>query len=334
MAHKINVRALRGSVTAVALATATTISAGISTGAMAQDYPTDGLDYILHVKPGGATDVLARKLASALEDEMDMTVTVENRSGGSGAKQMAVFTRKDADGGTIGSVTASHLGMFQKTGNYTIDDVEWACRMVVDPYLLVVPGDSEIDDLKELVEASKSGDANMSIAGFGEGSGGQIAWEIVAQSAEITDDDVRWVPYDSVKEGIVAVLGGHNDVAIGYVGLTRQHVESGALKVIGILSDEAPGLMPNAVPFSEQGFEVDNDWQQFRGVIMPKGTPADVQNALCDNVKTVMDKPDFQKYMTQSGLNYGFQAPSDFRAFIERQDKATAEWTEKLGMGG
>lgn len=330
MAYGRDPRRLRGTVAAAVM------GAAMVTGgaAGAQDYPTDKLDYILHVKPGGATDVLARKLAAALEEEMGVTVTVENRSGGSGAKQMAVFTRKPADGSTIGSVTASHLGMFLKTGSYTVDDVEWACRMVVDPYLLVVPGDSEIDDLSELVAAAKSGDANMSIAGFGEGSGGQIAWKIVAQAADISEDDVRWVPYDSVKEGIVAVLGGHNDVAIGYVGLTRQHVESGALKVIGILSDEVPELMPAAVPFSEQGFEVDNDWQQFRGVIMPKGTPPEVQQALCDNVKTVMEKPDFKKYMDGSGLNYGFQGPEKFRGFIDRQNKATAAWTQKLGMGG
>ena len=326
---KLNIlSAFKGVVTGLAVAGA------VATGAAnAQDYPHDQLSYILHVKPGGATDVLARKTAVGLEQVLGATIVVENRRGGSGAKQMAVFTRKAPDGATIGSVTASHIGMFLKTGKYTNDDIEWACRLVVDPYLLVVPGDSKINNLAELAAAAKADPGGLSIAGFGESSGGQIAWKIIEQAAGMTKE-VKWVPYDSVKDGIVAVLGGHNDVAIGYVGLTRQHVESGSLKVIGIMADAAPALMPNAVPFTDQGFAVDNSWQQFRGIIMPKGTPMKTQKALCDATKAAMDTDDFQTFMSKSGLNYAFQGPADFRSFVDSQTDATKIWFTKLGIGG
>lgn len=322
-------RILSGAISALAVA-----GSVAGTSAIAGDYPVDQLDYILHVKPGGATDVLARKVAAGLEAELGATVVVENRNGGSGAKQMAVLTRKDADGATIGSVTASHVGMFLSTGKYTIDDVEWACRLVVDPYLLVVPGDSEIDNLAELVEAAKANPGNLSVAGFGEGgSGGQIAWKIIEQAGGL-DGEIKWVPYGSIKEGVIAVLGGHNDLAIGYVGLTRQHVESGALKVIGVMSDTAPSLMPSAVPFTDQGLAVDNNWQQFRGIIMPKGTPKEIQTSVCDATKAVMDADDFQTYMKDSGLNYGFQGPEEFTSFIGSQNTATQTWFKNLGIGG
>lgn len=314
-----------------ACAAITAVAALAGAPGNAKDYPVERIDYILHVKPGGATDVLARKAAAALEKVMGVTFVVENRPGGSGAKQMAVLTRKPADGSTIGSVTASHIGMFLRTGNYTTKDVDWACRMVVDPYLLVVPGDSEINNLADLVKAAKADPGGLSIAGFGEGSGGQIAWKIIEQAAGLTDE-IKWVPYDSVKSGIVAVLGGHSDVAIGYVGLTRQHVRSGALKVIGIMADKSPELMPSAVPFTDQGFRVDNNWQQFRGIIMPKGTPEDVQAKLCNSVKTAMETKDFQEYMRRSGLNYSFQGPKKFNEFVDKQNAATKAWFAKLGI--
>lgn len=325
---------LRTSCAAACVTAAAAVAALAPEGASAEaKYPAEKIDYILHVKPGGATDVLARKLASALEEEMGVTFVVENRNGGSGAKQMALLTRKDADGATIGAVTASHLGMFIKTGNYTKDDVAWACRVVVDPYILVVPGDSPISDLSDLAKIAKSDPGSLSIAGFGEGSGGQIAWKIIEQAAGLGEGDVKWIPYGSVKEGLIAALGGHNDIAIAYVGLARQHVESGALKVIGIMSDERPELMPQAVPFSEQGFEVDNSWQQFRGIIMPAGTPGKLQAAMCDAVETAMGKPEFKSFLKTSGLNYGFQDPKEFDEFIERQATATSDWFQRLGIG-
>ena len=324
-----SVRKAKTLAVAAAVAASTT-----ATVLWAEEYPLDQLDYILHVRPGGATDVLARKLATALEEELGATIVVENRNGGSGAKQMAVLTRKDGDGATFGSVTASHLGMFLRTGNYTVEDVAFACRMIVDPYLLVVSGDSEIDNLADLAAAAKADPGALSIAGFGEGSGGQIGWKIIEQAAGLSEGDVKWIPYDSVRDGIVAALGGHNDIAIAYVGLTRQHVENGDLKVIGIMADDSPELMPTAVPFSDQGFDVDNNWQQFRGVIMPRDTPAELQTALCDAVERVMDSDDFQAFMQDSGLNYGFQGPEEFNVFIEAQDAATKTWFDRLGASG
>lgn len=310
------------------------VAAGIiaAGAAQAQDYPHKRIDYILHVTPGGATDVLARKTAAGLEDIMGATISVENRSGGSGASQMAILTRKPADGSVFGSVTASHIGMFLNTGDYAVNDVEWACRMVVDPYLLVVPGDSDIDNLADLAEAATSNPGSLSIAGFGsEGSGGHIAWKIIEEAAGM-NGEVAWIPYDLIKDGIVAALGGHNDLAIGYVDLTSQHVESGALKVIGILSDAAPELMPSAVPFSDQGYEVDNDWQQFRGIITPAGTPLEVREELCDAVNTLMETDDFRKFMNDAGLNAGFQGPEQFQNFANKQALTTEDWLTKLGM--
>lgn len=328
MTQRTNVGPLKATAAIIAVACST-----LGGAAVAEGYPHERIDYLLHVRPGGATDVLARTTASGLEEAMDATVVVENRPGGSGASQMALFTRMDPDGSSIGSVTASHLGMFLRTGNYTTDDVEWACRMVVDPYLLVVPSDSEIEDLSDLAEAAKANPGSLSIAGFGEASGGQIGWKIIEQAAGM-DGEINWVPYDSVKDGVVAVLGGHNDVAISYVGLSRQHVESGALRVIGIMAESSPDLLPNAVPFSDQGFEVDNNWQQFRGIVMPKGTPMEIQAQFCSVVEEVMATEDFQSYLDNGGLNYGFQGPEEFSDFVDAQTEATKHWFSELGIGG
>ncbi len=307
------------------------VAVGVTTlPAVAQDvkdWPTGDIKYILHVKPGGATDVLGRRLADGLQQELGVNVVVENRPGGSGARQVAQLQRGDTEGLTIGSVTASHLGMFHQTEQFNMDSVEWACGLVLDPYLLAVHADSEIESLKDLVTTAQENPGKLSIAGFGQNSGGQVAWMIFRESADIGDDLINWVPYDSVGDGVVAALGGHNDVVIAYPGLVRQHVEAGTLRVLGVMTDERLEMLPDVPTYAEEGYDANTSWQQFRGIIMPPGTPIEYQNAVCDAVEKVMQTPEIKAYISDSELVPGYMPPEKFRAFSEAQDELTVKWT-------
>lgn len=297
------------------------------------EYPDKQIRYILHVKPGGATDVLARKFAAGLQTEINQNVIVENRPGGKSAKQMAVLTTADADGLTFGSVTASHISAFSKSlKRYDIDSVEWVARMVVDPYLIAINADSSFKSLKDLVTYVKKNPGKLTVAGFSEGSGGHIAWEIFANKAGISKKDIKWIPYGSVKKAVTAVLGGHADATVSYVGLVRDHVTTNKLRVLGIMADKAPELMPDIPTFKEAGYDVDTSWQQFRGLIAPKGMSKDKQKKLAALVKKVMSTDAFKKYMNDAQLNYGFMGPDEFSAFSKKQDVSTKGWLKKLGL--
>lgn len=298
----------------------------------AQEFPAGDLRYLLHVEPGGATDVMARRLAEQLQNQLGVNVIVENRSGGSGARQMAQLARADADGLTLGSVTASHLGMFEQSGQFTSDSVEWACNLVLEPYLLAVRTDSGIDSLADLVETAKAAPGSISVAGFGQASGGHVAWLMFNEAAGMADGVVNWVPYDSVGDAVTATLGGHNNVAIGYIGLVKQHVEAGTMKVIGIMSDKRSEIMPDVPTYAEAGYTVDTRWQQFRGIIVPQDTPIEAQEALCGAVETALKTPELQKYITDSDLIEGYMPPAEFTEFVKAQEAATKTWLARLGQ--
>lgn len=309
------------------------IGLALPVSATAQAYPGGDIRYVLHVEPGGATDVMARRLAEQLQKSLNVNVIVENRSGGSGARQMAQLSRAQPDGLTIGSVTASHLGMFQQSGQFNIDSVEWACNLVLEPYLLAVRTDSGIDSLDDLVEQAKAAPGSVSVAGFGEASGGHVAWLMFDEAAELEEGTINWVPYNSVGDATTATLGGHNTVAISYIGLVKQHVEAGTMKVIGIMSDTRSSIMPDVPTYAEAGFEVDTRWQQFRGIIVPENTPVEAQEALCAVVDEVLQTPELQAYISESDLVPGYMPPAQFTDFVKAQEEATKTWLARLGQG-
>jgi tripartite-type tricarboxylate transporter receptor subunit TctC len=317
------------------LAAAAVLTMGLATGtAVADDYPSSNIRFVLHASPGGGTDVMARKLAAVIEPVLGQPFVIENRPGGRGAVALTQLERAKQDGYTVGSVTATHISQFNgKLDRYSIDDVEWIARVVMDPYLIAVPANSPIQSLKDVKPYIDKNPGNLTVAGFVRGSGGHIAWEIFADAAGIDSKSVNWVPYDSVKDGVTAVLGNHADLTVAYVGLVRDHVRSGKLRVLGIMADERAEMLKEAPTFAEAGFPgVDTNWQQFRGIIGPKGIPAERQEKLAAAIKQAMETEDFRQYMESAQLIPGFAGPQEFTAFAKRQDKATAQWLEKLGM--
>lgn len=304
--------------------------------AAAQDaasFPSKEIRYVLNASPGGGTDVMARKLQASLEKELGQTVVIENRPGGGSATQMAEVTKAAPDGYTIGSVTGSHIGAFnQKLRQYSVDSVEWVARLVSEPYVFAVPGDSKIGSLADVVKTVNEESKDLVVGGFTRGSGGHVAWEMFAEVAKLRDGSSRWVPYDSIGDAVTATLGKHVDAVVAYADLVKPHVEAGTLKVIGVLADEPIASLPEGPTFASQGFALDAGWQQFRGIIAPKGTPKEIQEKLAAAFERALKSPEMAAYVKESALTEAYMGPAEFQPFAAAQDKITKDWMQRLGL--
>lgn len=299
----------------------------------AQSFPEKSIRYVLNASPGGGTDIMARKLQQALEKELGQTVVIENRPGGGSATQMAEVTKARADGYTIGSVTGSHIGAFNQTlRQYNVDSVEWVAGLLSEAYVLAVPADGEIQSLADIVARVNESGQDLVIGGFTRGSGGHVTWEMFADAAKLRPQASRWVPYDSVGDAVTAVLGKHVDAVVAYADLVEPHVEAGTLKVIGVLSDKRLPTLPEGPTFAEQGFDLDTGWQQFRGVIAPKGVPMAIQEKLAGAFERALKSPEMIAYMEESSLAETFMGPAEFGPYAREQDKITKEWMQRLGL--
>ncbi len=294
-------------------------------------YPDHPIRYVVHVSPGGATDVMARKLSSVLQKELKVPVVVENRPGGRGAAELTQLTHSRPDGYTIAAVTSSHLAEFHLTlRQYNVKSVTWLARLVAEPYLFVVPANSPIHSMKELAAAIKA-KPGMVVSGFQKGSGANIAWEMFMASAKLPSGDVNWVPYDSVGAGVTAIVGGHGQLTVAYYGLVKDQVAAGHLRIIGVLAPKRLPELPNVPTLQQQGFDVDSDWDQWRGIIVPNGTPPEVQARLVSAFHQAMDDPAMQEFMKNESLDYDFAGAKEFTSFVNKQDTLTSYWLKRLG---
>src|SRR5690606_29805876 len=75
--------------------------AAVSGMALANDYPTKPITFVVPYAPGGNVDVSTRILQKALGDSLGQPVVVENRPGGGGLIAGAYVARSKPDGYTL-----------------------------------------------------------------------------------------------------------------------------------------------------------------------------------------------------------------------------------------
>ena len=320
--------------------TASIIGAGllalsIAGPASADGFPSEPIRYELHSSAGGSTDAMARLIAPIAAGFLGQKIVVENMNGGGGAKQMRYITHTaKPDGYTIGSTTGSLIGRMNTVlkGQFAVKDFQWVTGLLKDPFVFAVPPDSPAKNLKDFVKMITSHPGKYKIAGFAVGGAQWIAWNIFADGAGFKATDAVWVPYSSMGPAAVATVGHHADMTVNFVGRTLQHVRAGNLRYLAIMSDERSPSIPDVPTIHEAGYpKVDSTFVQFRGIVAPKGVPADRIAKINDAFIKTMKSERIVEWLKKTGktpMDYG---PEKFTKFAEHMNEVTAHYVKGLG---
>src|SRR3954466_12101258 len=118
------------------------------------------IEVVIGFAPGGATDVMARKLLPFVEQRLGgkAKFVVLNKPGASGEIAFGAIQRAAPDAYSIGVVNVpgyNFIPMTRKT-QYTTDEIRLVARIVEDPNVMVVPADSRFKNLPDVIAALRS----------------------------------------------------------------------------------------------------------------------------------------------------------------------------------
>jgi tripartite-type tricarboxylate transporter receptor subunit TctC len=300
----------------------------------ADEFPSKPIHYVLHAGAGGGTDTMARLLAPMVSEYLGQKVVVRNMKGGGGAKQMGYITKAKPDGYIIGSTTGSLIGRMNTVlkGKFAVEDFKWVAGMLTDPFVFAVHKDNPSKNLKDLVKMVTSNPAKHKIASYVVGGAQWIAWNIFANGAGFKPTDAVWIPYDNMGSASVATVGGHAGTTVNFVGKTLQHVRAGNLRYLALMAPQRSAAIPDVPTVNEAGYpNVDSNFQQFRGLVAPKGTPDDRVKKIADAFIKAMKTDRIKKWLKRTGkssMNYG---PKKFTEFATNINNVTAKYVKGLG---
>ncbi len=293
------------------------------------DFPKKPITLIVPYSAGGGTDAVSRALASAAEKHLGQSVGVVNKTGGGGAVGMGEGANSKADGYTMTMVTVEltmlpHLGL----SPITYEDFKPVAQINFDPSSIAVAADAPYQTLEELVAYAKENPGKVRIGNGGTGANGHLAASAFEKSVGV---EFNHVPFDGSAPALTALLGGHVEAASIQPPEALPYVESGDMKVLGIMTSDRLDIIPDTPTFAEAGFDL-GEVGVWRGVAVPKDTPDEVVAVLSEAFTKAAQEPEFIEFMESNGLGLKIQGSEDFQKLMEESNKLYSELIPSLDL--
>lgn len=283
--------------------------------AYAQAYPDRPVRLVVPYAPGGSTDLIARLVAEPLGRTLGKAVIVDNKSGAGGMLGTAEVARAAPDGYTLGVGTVSTMVIFPavhpKPG-YTIEQFVPITNIAVMPNVIAVNPNFPAKDMTEFIAVLRANPGKYSFATSGIGSINHMLGESFQAGAGVK---LTHVPYRGAGPAMQDVMAGQVDILFDQLPSSKGFIDSGKLKLMGVISPKRVPEYPAAMTMEEAGIKGFTD-QAWYGIVAPAKTPAAVLATLTGAMKQVMAMPDVRARLEKVGATPLGNSSTEYSAQI------------------
>ena len=292
-------------------------------------YPTKPVRIIVPFTPGGGGDLFARAIAAKLSTELGQQFIVDNRPGAGTAVGTELAAPAAPDGYTLLLFETSqvvNLSLKEKVPYDLQRDFAPVARVAAFPVVLVVPADSKIRSVADLVALAKATPGGITYVSGGSGTMGHLAGEMLKQATGIA---AVHVPYKGTAAAIPDLIAGRAEFFFATIASAQEMVKAGRLRVLAVTTDRRMPSMPDVPTMIELGFSGFNPSAWF-GFLVPAKTPAAVIDRLHGAIARAVASDDVLERLHALGLNVFLANPAEFDEYIRAE---TARWAQVIKTG-
>jgi tripartite-type tricarboxylate transporter receptor subunit TctC len=301
----------------------------LASGASAQDWPTRPIKIVTPLAAGGAVDVVGHAVGDAFTAATKLPVIIDNRPGGGGTLAAVTVARAEPDGTTLLLGTAAALNVAPVlTKNFPSDLVTSLTPLTLAvelPMCLVVNKALPVSNITEVIAYAKAHPGKLAFGSSGPNTVHHIAGEFLKRHAGI---DWVHVPYRGGSPAMTDLLAGQIPVLFATLSTAMPFIDSGAVKVIGMVEDKRSRRRPNIPTIAETlpGYAMPQSWVGFLGP--PKMSRALVARMNAELVAAI-STPKAREALEDGGFEVVTSTPDEFASIVKanlaRYRKITAE---------
>lgn len=282
------------------------------------EFPSKNITMIVPFAAGGGTDSVARVLGKALEKQLNTSIVIENRTGGSGALGMTTGAKSKNDGYTITMITRELVTLpLLNLASISGEDFDTIALVNYDPAVLLVNSSSPYQTFQDFLNVVKAKPNGIPFASTAKPNFylGALEKELGIQ--------LKQIPFNGAGEAIPAVLGNHAEATIVGPGEALSQVLSGQMRALAVLNDERIASYQDIPTLKELGINISTG--TWRGIAVPKGTSKEVKDKLSKAVEQVMKDSEFTTFMNDRAFGILYKDSENFSKFIQEDNNSLAE---------
>jgi tripartite-type tricarboxylate transporter receptor subunit TctC len=304
---------------------------GATFNAARAEYPERQITIIACFPAGGGTDIAARLINTQLGEALGKPVIVENRGGAGGNIGIAAAARAGGDGYTLLVCSSAYVvnpSLYAQASYDPFKDFVPVMVIGASPNAFVLPAQSEIKSMPELIARAKANPGKLNWTSPGAGTTPYLAGEVLKLRTGIS---MQHIPFAGAGPAATAVLAGQVDMYTANIGSLMALIEAGKVRPIAVTSEKRWGDLPDVPTFDELGVK-DAVSDTFQGIYAPAGTPQPVIDRLVKELKVILARPDVQEKFVKAGLPVVAEGPDVFRARIAHEVPMYKEIIDKAGL--
>lgn len=308
--------------------------AAFTAGALAQEYPSRPIRFLVTYPPGGSADLMARQVGNALSQRSGQPVIVENRAGGaSGVIGAAAVASAAPDGYTLlvtdgTPITTAYL--LNKIPYDPSKDLAPLVKGVTISNGVLVAGSAPFGTLKEVLDYARANPGKASWGTPGNGTNQHIGFELLKEKLGL---NIVHVPYKSGGPLTVALVG--QQITVGGAGLApvMSHVKSGKLRLLAVWGSNRVGLFPDVPTVPEATGDASlAGLETWFGFLLPAGVPKAIAARIEADIIASLGDAEVTRRLTAAGTTVVAQPAAAFGEAIRAQTATIAAVFRKLNI--
>ena len=297
--------------------------------ALATDYPTKSVKWVVPYPPGGTTDVLARIIAQWLTEKMGQTFVIENKPGAGNNIGVELVVNSPPDGYTmllVNPANGINATLYKNLNFNFIRDIAPVAGIVRTPNVMEVTNAFPAKTVQEFIDYCKANPGKINMASSGSGTSVHMSGELFKS---MTGCNMLHVPYKGAGPALADLIGGQVHVFFDNLPSSAGHIKGGRIRALAVTSEKREPSFPElpTVGDTVPGYEA----TAWFGIGMPRGTPREIIDKLNAEVNRALADPKMLEKLAELGGKPIAGTPEDFGKVIAAE---TAKWEKVVISSG
>jgi tripartite-type tricarboxylate transporter receptor subunit TctC len=309
----------------------TLVGLGLAGGgrALALDYPTRPVHWIVGYPAGGSTDILARLVGQYLSEKLGQQFIIDNRAGAGNNIGTELVVNAAPDGYTlllINPANAINTTLYDKLPFDFSRDIAPVAGIIRVANVMEVNPAVPAKTVAEFIAYAKANPGKINMASSGNGTSVHVSGELFKMMAGV---NLVHVPYRGAAPALTDMMGGQVQVMFDNLPSSIEYIKAGKLRALAVTTAERSPALPDVPTVGDtvKGYEA----SAWFGVGVPKGTPREIVEKLNAAVNAGLADPKLKARLADLGGSMLIGTPADFGKIIAEE---TDKWAKVVKFSG